>query len=69
MQRSLVQFLATPGAAFPEVAVFAVVMGEFLDLASWSAVMQWTCEFLGDGYGVSQYVTSSYVGHESLLLL
>ena len=52
--RSLVQFLPAPGAAFPEVAVFTVVMGEFLDLASWSAVMQWTCEFLGDNYGVSQ---------------
>ena len=46
--------LAAPGAAFPEVAVFTVVMGGFLDLASWSAVMQRTCEFLGDNYGVSQ---------------
>ena len=36
------------------VAVFTVAMGEFLDLAFWSAVMQWTCEFLGDNYGVLQ---------------
>ena len=40
--RSLVQFLPAPGAAFPEVAVFTVVMGEFFDFAFWSAVMQWT---------------------------
>ena len=52
--RSLVQFLPAPGAAFPEVAVFTVVMSEFSDLASWSAVMQWTCEFMGDSYGVLQ---------------
>jgi len=52
--RSRVQFLPAPGAAFPEVAVFTVVMSEFSDLASWSAVMQWTCEFMGDSYGVLQ---------------
>ena len=74
MQRSLVQFLPAPGAAFPEVAACAVAMGEFLDLASWSAVMQWTCEFLG--YGLMGFcnksrrsAVSSYVGHESLPLL
>ena len=69
-KRSLVQFLPVPGAASPEVAVFAVVMSEFLDLASWSAAMQWTCEFLGDSYGKSRRsAVSSYVGHESLPLL
>ena len=47
-------------AAFPEVAVFAVVMGEFLDLASWSAVMQWTCEFF------EEWMVTLDVGHESL---
>ena len=53
MQMSIVQFLPVPGAAFPEVAVFAVVMGEFLDSG-----------LLGDGYGVScRSAVISYVGH------
>ena len=43
------QFLPVPDAAFPEVTVFAVVMCEFLDLASCHAL-----DFLEDGYGVSQ---------------
>ena len=58
--RSPVQFLPAPGAAFPEVAVFTVVIGEFLDLASWSAVMQWKSR---------RSAVGSYVGHESLPLL
>ena len=55
--RSLVQFLPAPVAAFPEVAVFTVVMGEFLDLASWFRNKS------------RRSAVSSYVGHESLPLL
>ena len=63
--RSLVQFLPAPGAAFPEVAVFTVVMGEFLDLASWSAVMQWTFWGMVMGFRNKshQSAVSSYFGH------
>ena len=72
--RSLVQFLPALGAAFPEVAVFTVVMGEFLDLASWSAVI---CSGLVNFWGIvmgfrnksRRSAVSSYVGHESLPLL